>query len=635
MKRIKCLFSLAIMSLAVFISLPVHAVQKTFDMGKQHPKEVVATVDSSSKTVTLSMEYVYDPASEGEELPNPGYMTDQRQSELLTYMESNNLTDYSLVIDNGVKSIGTNAFSGSSAFNSVNFYGRSLEKIGANAFSNMSNLTSVDLSNTKISKIDANTFADCAALESVIIPDSVKSIVSGAFQNSGVKTITGGNNVTTVGAGSFSGSNSIMLDTSSKAIINYDWPNSNYKEVSLSDGTKMHIVTFISGSSLPNSKIMVKNGEKVEAPTINASGYTFEGWFSDDAFTKPYSFETPVTASISLYGKWHSDSINIILDAKNGMSNVIKTIPYGGKLERPADPINGDKVFIGWFRDSEFVTPVDFANDTFDRDTTLYAKYVDATYFTVTFDTDDGTEIEDQSIKAGKTVTRPADPEKEDYTFDGWYNSSEFTKKWDFDKNVISADTTIYAKWKSNFVSVKFDTNGGGMIESQSIERGSTAKRPADPVKDNCEFLGWFADSGATEIFNFDAKVTEDTTVYAGWNQTAFTVNFESNGGSAVGAIVTNPNTLIARPPDPTKEGYHLEAWCSDSALATVWDFNANQVNADITLYAKWSPGTTPGVTNPGAAIPQTGDPTGVASVFSSLATTVGAAIIGKKNKWF
>lgn len=90
------------------------------------------------------------------------------------------------------------------------------------------------------------------------------------------------------------------------------------------------------------------------------------------------------------------------------------------------------------------------------EDNDQYATFFDAvyqpsgvaTYATVTFDTDGGTAIPDQSVRVGATAEKPADPTKEGYTFDGWYEEDTFTTAFDFDEP-ISADTTVYAKFTS------------------------------------------------------------------------------------------------------------------------------------------------------------------------------------------
>lgn len=76
----------------------------------------------------------------------------------------------------------------------------------------------------------------------------------------------------------------------------------------------------------------------------------------------------------------------------------------------------------------------------------VYQPTVVATYYTVTFDTDGGTAIEDQLVRDGQTAEEPAAPTKSGYTFDGWYEEDTFTTAFDFD-TPITANTTVYAKF--------------------------------------------------------------------------------------------------------------------------------------------------------------------------------------------
>ncbi len=77
----------------------------------------------------------------------------------------------------------------------------------------------------------------------------------------------------------------------------------------------------------------------------------------------------------------------------------------------------------------------------------VYQSTAPATYVTVSFDTDGGTEIPDQSIISGGKATKPADPTKTGYTFEGWYEDELFTTAFDFTE-AITEDTTIYAKFE-------------------------------------------------------------------------------------------------------------------------------------------------------------------------------------------
>lgn len=77
----------------------------------------------------------------------------------------------------------------------------------------------------------------------------------------------------------------------------------------------------------------------------------------------------------------------------------------------------------------------------------VYQPTAVATYYTVTFDTDGGSSVPNQSVRSGAKATKPADPTKASYTFAGWYKEDTFTTAFNFDTDTIAADTTIYAKF--------------------------------------------------------------------------------------------------------------------------------------------------------------------------------------------
>ena len=76
----------------------------------------------------------------------------------------------------------------------------------------------------------------------------------------------------------------------------------------------------------------------------------------------------------------------------------------------------------------------------------------------VKFDARGGSATGDQTPASGSTVTKPADPTREGYTFGGWYTDEACTKAYDFSA-AVAADMTLYAKWTKNAVTP--DGNGG------------------------------------------------------------------------------------------------------------------------------------------------------------------------------
>ena len=68
-----------------------------------------------------------------------------------------------------------------------------------------------------------------------------------------------------------------------------------------------------------------------------------------------------------------------------------------------------------------------------------------------------------------------------------------------------------------------------------------------------------------------------------------YTVTFNVNGGSEVAAQTVINGKTAAKPQDPTRPGYVFVGWYADSAFTTPYAFGSAPVNADTTVYARWS----------------------------------------------
>ena len=88
----------------------------------------------------------------------------------------------------------------------------------------------------------------------------------------------------------------------------------------------------------------------------------------------------------------------------------------------------------------------------------------------VKFDARGGSATGDQTPASGSTVTKPADPTREGYTFGGWYTDEACTKAYDFSA-AVTADMTLYAKWTKNAVNP--GGNGGSGSNGSSGNAGA------------------------------------------------------------------------------------------------------------------------------------------------------------------
>jgi uncharacterized repeat protein (TIGR02543 family) len=77
--------------------------------------------------------------------------------------------------------------------------------------------------------------------------------------------------------------------------------------------------------------------------------------------------------------------------------------------------------------------------------------------YTVYYEENGGSVVADESgILSGSLATEPTPPTKADHKFNGWYVDSFFDVVFDFDNDVITEDTTLYAEWLEEF-DVTFD----------------------------------------------------------------------------------------------------------------------------------------------------------------------------------
>lgn len=150
--------------------------------------------------------------------------------------------------------------------------------------------------------------------------------------------------------------------------------------------------------------------------------------------------------------------------------------------------------------------------------------------YTITFDTDGGSEVAFQRIYGGTTVSNVKAPKKDGYGFDGWF-IGDTDKEFDF-KTKVYEDITLKAHWRE-LKTVKLDTLGGQKLAALKIKTGDTAN-PATPKKAGRKFKGWYTDDSYTKEFDKTAAITEDLTLYAKWEENSYPDPYKFKDGTIV-----------------------------------------------------------------------------------------------------
>jgi len=205
---------------------------------------------------------------------------------------------------------------------------------------------------------------------------------------------------------------------------------------------------------------------------------------------------------------------------------------------------------------------------------------------TVTFYTNGGSSVEDQTLFKGQLVQRPSDPSKDEHAFGAWYTDNiSFSEQWNFDTIPIT-DMTLYARWiPKHTVTVTFDNNGGDTDADPSvitIVYNSLITPPAtEPTRAGHGFYAWYRDAEGITKWDFATdRVTDDITLYARWIRNYLTVILSVEQ-------ITNPsfplpgNITISR----TGTGFYRTAVVS----VTASDFDTDSINWTVTGVGNYS----------------------------------------------
>ena len=312
----------------------------------------------------------------------------------------------------------------------------------------------------------------------------------------------------------------------------------------IADGKDVTGYTYGVGATLPTD--------------VTRTGYTFKGWYDNENLTG-----SPVTAisntetgNKEYWAKWEINQYTITFDTAGGSTVASITQDYGTAITAPADPTREGYTFIGWDKAIPTTMPAE--------NMTITAKWK-VNQYTITFDTNGGSEITPITQDYGTAITAPANPTREGYTFTGWDKAIPTT--------MPAENMIITAKWKVNQYTITFDTAGGSTVASITQDYGTAITAPADPTKEGYTFIGWDKAIPAT-------MPAENMTVTAQWEINQYTITFDTNSGSEIAPITQDYGTAITAPADPTREGYTFIGW--DKEIPTTMPAE------NMTVTAQW-----------------------------------------------
>ena len=351
-----------------------------------------------------------------------------------------------------------------------------------------------------------------------------------------------------------------------KLAVNYSFPYVGFRPVlevlnpdTLSpDGLKA-VTLDLNGGKLGGSseaiQIIVKSSESFTAPASDGltrpdgDTDTYFMWLGSDGNLYAPGDRVPADVT-ALTVQWTAPTYTVTLHTNGGTINNGNVTEYtygvGATLPTADDLTYTGYTFKGWY-DNENLTgsPVTAIGGTETGNKEYWAKW-EINQYTITFDTNGGSEIAPITQDYGTKITAPADPTRKGYTFKGWDK--------EIPKTMPAENMTVKAQWEINQYTITFDANGGSEIAPITQDYGTKITTPADPTRKGYTFKGWDKEIPKT-------MPAENMTVKAQWEINQYAITFDTNGGSEIAPITQDYGTKITAPADPTRKGYTFKGW--------------------------------------------------------------------------
>ena len=324
-------------------------------------------------------------------------------------------------IPNSVTSIGFSAFEHCTSLKSITLPS-SLNSISEALFSDCSQLTTIHIPDSVLS-IQDYAFGNCTRLETIRIPVSVTSIGNLAFArcpNSMTVTYSGSKKQWNKINGKDELLNIPLVCNKLEATFNPDngkptvtkfidndknskftelvpeptkenytfagWYNGDKKfdftTVPTGDVTltakwtaKDYYVSFVTEHGDPPTSQNVPYNETADDPgKLTAEGYTFDGWYADDNYSKKFDFTKPIKRNTTVYAKWTAKDYEVSFITEHGKAPTSQNVKYNGTADNPGTLSAEGYTFDDWYTDATYSTKFDFSTPI-TGDTKVYAKW--------------------------------------------------------------------------------------------------------------------------------------------------------------------------------------------------------------------------------------------------------------------
>ena len=303
-------------------------------------------------------------------------------------------------IPNSVTYIGFSAFNSCTSLKSITLPS-SLSTIQSYAFCNCGNLETIRIP-VSVTSIGNCAFADCPSLMTVTYPGSktqwdditkgsnndvlenhlicakLEATFTADGESISTQTIDRGGKFTEPAApskenhtfaGWYNGDEPFDFDADTTNAPNVlelvaTWEKSKYTVKFVSEHGSFADQTIEHGETIKPDKLTIPEVE----------GYTFVGWYADEAHKTKFDFSTPITSNTTVYAKWTANDYEVSFITEHGDAPTSQNVKYNGTAKDPGKLKAEGYTFIGWYTDAAHTTEFNFSTPI-TGDTKVYAKW--------------------------------------------------------------------------------------------------------------------------------------------------------------------------------------------------------------------------------------------------------------------
>lgn len=356
--------------------------------------------------------------------------------------------------------------------------------------------------------------------------------------------------------------------------------------------------------------MLVEAGQKLKhAPATPSWGsHSFKGWTTspvDGALAPTYDFSgwgAQVTAPITLTAQWQlaapasvgwsADHARIAWDGVEGANGYQVTVTSASGETLLDDRMAADArstACPALRQPGSYTAAVKalggrgVANSADTRSVSLH---------TVIFDVAGGSGAPAMElVEAGGLASRPADPVRAGYRFDGWYAKGS-SAPYDF-ASPVSAPVELVARWSVLPCKVQLNLNGG-TLEGDDVTSyvPGTAQPLPGATHVGCTFGGWYDNAQLTgqPMSEIPATATGDQAFWAKWSPNTYLVYLDPEGGKILDRRLTHYTygTGLILPQMVVRPGYTFEGWYTSSGGGDAVEEIPETATGNLVYYAHW-----------------------------------------------